>query len=78
MEVQLIKTLFVLQMSFLLLCVDNDILASHFSGQIKQMENNSGLGRMENILDNPKQNSLFLFMHHLENQILNGNITSQL
>lgn len=77
MEVQLIKTLFVLQMSFLLLCVD-DILASHFSGQTKQMENNSGLGRMENILVNPNQNSLFLFMHHLENQILNGNITSQL
>lgn len=58
-------------MSFLLLCVDNDILASHFSGQTKQMEN---------ILVNPKQKSLFLFlfMHHLENQLLNGNVTSQL
>lgn len=67
-------------MSFLLLCVDNDVQASHFSGQTKQMENNSGLGRMENILVNPKEKSLFLFlfMHHLENQLLNGNVNSQL
>lgn len=46
-------------MSFLLLCVDNDIPASQFGGQTKQMENDFGLGRTENILVNPKQKGLF-------------------
>lgn len=58
-------------MSFLLLCVDNDIPASQFGGQTKQMENDFGLGRTENILVNPKQKGLFWFlvMRRLENQI---------
>lgn len=51
--------------------MDNDILAFQFSGQTKQMENNFGLGRTENILVNPKQKGLFWFlvMDGLENQI---------
>lgn len=70
-EVELIKTLLVLKMSFLPLSVDNDMLVVQFSGQTKQTENNFGLGRNENILFNPEQKGLFWFlvMHQLENQI---------